>query len=407
MNRQTPVDQTALYERAARVFTPNYNRLPIVFERGEGPYLIDAQGKRYLDFAGGIAVNVLGHHHRAYTQAIVEQLHSEVHISNFFLSEPMVELAERLVQRSFADRVYFANSGAEANEAAIKIARRTMQVVRGDSSRYKIITMLNGFHGRTFGAMSATGQAKYQQGVGPLVPGFTYVPFNDLSAVENAIDNETCAVMLEPIQGEGGLLAATPEFMSGVRELCDKHHILMIVDEVQTGMGRTGKFFAFEHFNVTPDIATLAKGLGGGIPIAAMLCTEEVAQGFQPGVHGSTFAGGPLACRAGCAVLDAYDHDQILKNVVEVGDYLHAELSKLVGELGVTAVRGLGLLCGLGVDPQKVDRTKFKNEALQLGLTLTVCGKDAIRLTPPLIIGKAHVDRAVAVIREALALSQL
>jgi len=395
--------QAELAERAYAVTTTNYRPAPIVFERGEGMWLYDAEGKRYLDFAAGIAVSALGHNHPALTTAIAEQARKLLHVSNLWINRPAVELMERLTAISFADRVYFANSGAEANEAALKIARRYHQAVRGDTRRHRFVCTTGSFHGRTWAAISATGQPKYHEGFGPLVPGFDHVPYGDVAAVEAAITDETAAVFVEPIQGEGGILVPADGYLEALRALCDRVGILLILDEVQTGVGRTGRWFAYQHSTVTPDIMTLAKGLGGGVPIGAMLCTEEVGRGFVPGVHASTYGGNPLVCAASLAVFRTLDEDRLLANAESTGELLGAGLDDLAGTVdGAVEGRGLGLMRALAVDPEAVDRRAVKAACEARGLLITLAGPDALRLTPPLIAGPAHVEQALEILREAL-----
>ncbi|MEZ4473863.1 MAG: acetylornithine transaminase [bacterium] len=394
----TTADLVAL---AGRVMTPNYAPAPLVFARGEGVWLYDTEGKAYLDFAAGIAVSALGHAHPALVRALTEQARAVLHVSNLWLNEPSLRLAERLVELSFADRVYFGNSGAEANEAAFKLARRYMRLVRGED-RYGFICMEKSFHGRTWAAITATGQAKYHEGFAPLVPGFSHVPFNDLDAVAAAIDATTCAVVVEPLQGEGGVLPAAPGYLAGLRALCDAHGILLIYDEVQTGVGRTGRWFGHQHSGATPDIMTLAKGLAGGVPIGAMVCTEAVAQGFAPGAHASTFGGNPLACRAGLAVVDTILAEDLVGNADRLGALLQDGLASLEDRPGVIMARGQGLLQGLVVDTEDLDRAAVVAEARRRGLLVTTAGYDTIRLSPPLIVGKAHIEQAVEILGAAI-----
>lgn len=386
---------------AGRVMTPNYAPAPVVFTRGDGMWLEDLEGKKYLDFAAGIAVSALGHDHPALAQALSEQAHMVLHLSNLFLNEPALRLAERLTQLSFADRVYFGNSGAEANEAAFKLARRYMRMVRKED-RYGFICMEKSFHGRTWAAITATGQPKYHEGFQPLVPGFSHVPYNDLAAVEAAIEPTTCAVVVETLQGEGGVKPAAPGYLAGLRALCDKHGILLILDEVQTGIGRTGRWFGHEHAGITPDIMSLAKGLAGGVPIGAMVCTEEVSKGFAPGAHASTFGGNPLACAAGLAVLRTIETEELVQNAATQGARLQAGLKGLEGLPGVLGARGQGLLQGLVLDTEDIDRAAVVNKARELGLLLTMAGYDTIRLCPPLIAGPYHIDLAVEILGAAL-----
>ncbi|MCK6574912.1 acetylornithine transaminase [Myxococcota bacterium] len=394
--------QADVVARARRVMTPNYKPQPVVFVQGEGPYLYDRDQKRYLDFAGGIAVCCLGHGHPVLAGAIADQAGKLLHVSNLYFNQNQIDLAEKLVELSFADRVFFCNSGAEANEAALKLARRYMRLVRKEN-RWKFVCAQHSFHGRTWAAISATGQPHYHEGFEPLVPGFTHVPYADLAAVEAAIDDETCAVFVEPVQGEGGVIAPEPAYLAGLRALCDRHGILLILDEVQTGVGRTGTWFAYEHSGITPDILTLAKGLAGGVPIGAMLCTEAVSQGFAPGAHASTFGGNPLACRAALTVLKVIEQEGLLSHVQRVGEHLRAALTDLSARVpGLTGARGRGLLAGLGVDPKIIDRAAVIERCRQLGLLITQAGPDALRMTPPYIVSRHQVDEAVAILERAL-----
>lgn len=388
-------------ERAKRILTPNYRPAEVIFVQGEGVHLIDNEARKYLDFAAGIAVNALGYNHPALTMAIADQARSLLHVSNLFVNEPQLELAEKLIDISFADQIFFCNSGAEANEACLKLARRYMQVVRGEK-RYKFICTHGGFHGRSFGALSATGNPKYHEGFEPLVPGFVHVPFNDLAAVEAAIDDETCAVFIEPVQGEGGLQVPDDGYLRGLRRICDKAGILLILDEVQSGVGRTGRWFGYQHeADMAPDIMSLAKGLGGGVPIGAMLCNDKVAEGFQPGTHMTTFGGNPLACRAAITVLKVIENEGLLDHVARMGDYLIEQLLTLAERHEVVhGARGRGLWAGLVVDPERVDRPDFRARALKKGLIMTQAGKDTLRLSPPLIVGRAHIDRAIEIMND-------
>ncbi len=390
-----------LLARAHSLLTPNYRPAPLIFERGEGAYLLDQEGRRYLDFAAGIAVCSLGHAHPKLSVALSQQVRELLHVSNLYLSAPELDLAEALVRLSFADRVYFGNSGAEANEAALKLARRYMRLVRGED-RFEFICADKSFHGRTWAAISATGQPKYHEGFGPLVPGFHHVPYNDIEAIKAAINPQTCAVFLEPLQGEGGLIEPTPGYLKAVRTLCDQEGLLLILDEIQTGIGRTGSWFSYQQEGIEPDIMTLAKGLGGGVPIGVMLCTEEVSAGFAPGAHASTFGGNPLACRAGLTVLRVIEEEELLSQVQGLGVYLKRGLEKMVEEIPqVLGCRGRGLLQGLVVE-ESLDRPAVRTEALKRGLLLTQAGADVLRLSPPLIIGEAHIDEALLRLGEAI-----
>ena len=399
---QIEESQADVVARARRLMTPNYKPQPVIFVTGEGPFLYDRDQNRYLDFAGGIAVSCLGHNHPVLAQAIAEQAKRVLHVSNLYFNQAQIDLADRLIDRSTADRIFFCNSGAEANEAALKLARRYMRTVRGEN-RWKFVTAKYSFHGRTWAAISATGQPNYHDGFGPLVEGFTYVPFGDLDALEAAIDDETCAVLMEPVQGEGGVLVPPEGYLRGLREVCDRKGVLLMFDEVQTGVGRTGKLWAHEHEAVRPDVFTIAKGLAGGVPIGAMLCTEEVSKGFVPGAHASTFGGNPLACRAALAVLDVIEKEGLIAHVERVGAHLRSEVDALSARVpGLTGARGRGLLAGVGVDPSVIDRAAIIDRCRKLGLLITQAGPDALRFTPPYIVSCSHVDDAVATLERAL-----
>lgn len=395
-------ETTSWVTRLKANFTGNYRPAPLAFTRGEGMYLYTHDGQRYLDFAAGIAVNAIGHNHPDMTRALSDQVRNLLHVSNLFINTPAVELAERLVEKSFAEQVYFANSGTEANEAAMKMARRYMQVVKGEN-RFEFVCALKSFHGRTWAAISATGQAKYHQGFAPLVPGFKHVPYNDLEAMKQAITPQTCAIMVEPLQGEGGVVEAEPGYLAGLRELCDQEGILLIFDEVQTGVGRTGDWFAHHFDGVTPDIMSLAKGLGGGVPIGATLCTKEAGQGFVPGAHASTFGGNPLACRAGKTVIDVIEKEGLVERAKLMGEALTERFDMLISKYDfLIDQRGRGLLRGL-VTPTDFDRAQIVKATREQGLLITTAGADALRLCPPLIVGEGHLDEATEKLDKALA----
>lgn len=368
-------------------------RSPVCFTHGKGIYLYDSDGKTYMDMIGGIAVNALGHAHPELTQAIADQAQKLIHCSNYYYIEAQALLAEKLVNMSFADKVFFCNSGAEANEAAIKLARGYFY--HKGSPRKKIVTALKSFHGRTMATISATGQDKFRVPFGPSIPGFSYVPFNDIAALKAEVDETTCAVILEPIQGESGIFPADQAYFQAVREICDATGALLIVDEIQTGIGRTGTLFAYEQLGVTPDIMSLAKGLAGGVPIGAMLTTNDVATGFHIGDHGSTFGGNPLACRAALTVLDVICEENLLENVTAVGSYLKKSLEDLIQtEPLISEVRGSGLLIGLGLTlPKAAD---IKALCLKNGLLIGSIGSDTIRLAPPLILTTSEAQSFIS-----------
>jgi acetylornithine aminotransferase len=379
-----------LKQDAARYLMQTYTRQPLSIVRGRGTKVYDLEGREYLDFVGGIAVNILGHGHPELVQAIQHQAAQLIHTSNLYYTEPQVKLAHMLVDHSFADKVFFCNSGAEANEAAIKLARHYSHDKYG-AGRFEIVTMKNSFHGRTMATLTATGQEKVQKGYEPLLPGFSYVAFNNLEELERAVTDKTAAIMLEPIQGEGGVYVADREYLKQVRDLCAKKDVLLIFDEIQTGMGRTGTLFAYEQLGVQPDIMTLAKGLGGGVPIGACLATDTVAKAFTPGSHASTFGGNPLACAAGLAVCRALLEGQVLDHARRMGEYLAKGLSACKERHRVVReVRGLGLLQGIDLD---MDGKAVVSECLALGILVNATGEHVLRFVPPLIITQLEIDR--------------
>ena len=376
-----------------------YQRQPISIVRGRGSKVYDLEGREYIDFVAGIAVNVLGHGHPDLVLAIQKQAQHLLHTSNLYYTEPQVRLAQTLVEHSFAQKVFFCNSGAEANEAAIKLARKYSHDKYG-ADRYEIITMTSSFHGRTLATLTATGQEKVQKGFAPLMPGFSYVPFNDLSAVERAITPKTAAIMLEPIQAEGGVHVAERSYLQALRELCRERDILLIFDEVQTGMGRTGTLFCYEQFGMQPDIMTLAKGLGGGIPIGACLATDSVARAFGPGTHASTFGGNPLACASALAVLRVLLDGKILDQGRRMGDYLAKGLATLKERHRcINEVRGMGLLQGVEVD---FDGKTVVADCLARGLLINCVGDRVLRVVPALIITEREIDRLLASLAQIL-----
>ncbi|MCX7982117.1 MAG: acetylornithine transaminase [Syntrophales bacterium] len=384
---------------ASKYLINTYNRFPIALARGEGMRVWDLDGNEYLDFVGGIAVCSLGHCHPLVTEAIKSQAEKLIHVSNLYYIEAQVIYAAQLVEKTFGQKVFFCNSGAEANEAAIKLARRFGKM-NGNSERYEIITMVNSFHGRTMATITATGQDKVKKGFEPLVPGFKSVPFNDAKALEAAIDERTCAVMLEPIQAEGGVRVPTVDYLEKVREICNRHHLLLILDEVQTGMGRTGKLFAYEHYGIKPDVMTLAKALGNGFPIGAVVTTEGVAQCFEPGSHASTFGGNPLAMAAAQVVLETVSAEPFLREVEAKGEYLMDRLAELARVYNVIKeVRGKGLICGMELS---VDASSVALACLKRGLLLATAGPSVLRFLPPLIVTRADIDEAVEKISQVL-----
>jgi acetylornithine aminotransferase len=384
---------------AARYLMNTYAPLPISIARGRGSRVYDLEGREYLDFVGGVAVTVLGHCHPDVVAAIQKQAQHLLHASNLFYTEPQVKLAEMLVEHSFADKVFFCNSGAEANEAAIKLARRHGRLKRGEG-RYEIVAMLGSFHGRTMATLSATGQEKIQAGYAPLLPGFRHVPFNDIDALKQAVTDATAAVLLEPIQGEGGVQVATRAYLQSVREFCTERGILLIFDEVQTGMGRTGTLFAYEQFGVQPDVMTLAKGLGGGVPIGACLATDAAAEAFTPTSHASTFGGNPLACSAALAVLRVLTEGRVLAHGRAMGQALAKGLQDLQDRLPVVkTARGMGLLQGLELT---VEGKSVVMDCLQRGVLINCTADRVLRFMPALTITQADIDRLLDVLTTVL-----
>jgi acetylornithine aminotransferase len=388
-----------LRQESERYLMHTYARLPISIARGRGCRVWDLEGREYLDFVAGIAVSVLGHGHPDLVAAIQRQAIQLLHVSNLYYTEPQVKLARVLVDHSFADKVFFCNSGAEANEAAIKLARRYSFEKYGPG-RHEIITMRNSFHGRTMATLTATGQEKVQRGFDPLLPGFTYVPFNDLGEIEKALENKTAAVLLEPIQGEGGVHVADKTYLASLRELCRQKDVLLMFDEIQTGMGRTGTLFAYERLGVQPDIMTLAKGLGGGVPIGACLATDAVAQAFTPGTHASTFGGNLLACAAGLAVMQVLLEGRVLEQARRMGEALAKALAECQdGHRVVKEVRGLGLFQGMELT---VDAKAVVTECMARGLLIASAGERVLRFVPPLVITQRDIDRLVDILSKVL-----
>lgn len=376
-------------------------RLPVCFTKGEGMKLWDMDGKVYYDFLAGIAVNALGHSHPALVNAIVDQAQKLIHCSNYYYIESQAKLAELIVENSCCDKVFFANSGAEANEGAIKLARLYYRK-KGLPKKFEIITLEKSFHGRTLATLAATGQEKYQKNYCPLTPKFLSVPMNDIEALDQAITEYTCAVMLEPIQGESGVNPANVDYIKQVRKLCNEKDILLIFDEVQCGLGRTGKMFGYEHFGIEPDIFTLAKALGGGFPIGALCAKEPFASAFEPGDHGSTFGGNPLACSAGFAALSTIINDELCDNSTRMGEYFIEKLNKLKEKHSIiTEVRGKGLMIGVQLASPKA--VEIKKKCLVQGFLIGSVGENIIRMLPPLIIAKEDIDLYIAAMDKILA----
>jgi acetylornithine aminotransferase len=388
-----------IIKKADQVIAKTYKRFPIVIAKGKGCALWDTDGKKYTDFVAGIAVCNLGHAHPGVSKALCVQADTLFHVSNLYYTIPQVDLAYWLTENSFADRVFFCNSGAEANEAAIKLARKYFKE-KGESGRYRIISMEHSFHGRTMATLSATGQDKIKQGFEPVLEGFDYVPFNDISTLRRKIDLSTCAVLVEPIQGEGGVRCPDSEYLKAVRQTCDETGILLIFDEIQTGMGRTGKLFAYEHFGIAPDIMTLAKALANGLPIGAMLAREEVAHAFGPGSHASTFGGTPVVTAASLEVVRVLSEENIIDHCKKTGDYFKERLAWLKNrhEL-IEDVRGMGLLLGMKL---KIEGDQIVASCMEKGFLINCIQGNILRFIPPLIIEKEDIDALVACLDEIL-----
>lgn len=383
--------------------TPNFAFAPMIPERASGSRVWDTEGREYIDFSGGIAVNALGHCHPALVDALNAQMHKLWHISNIYTTRPAQELAQKLVKHSFADKVFFCNSGAEANEAALKLARKYAHD-RFGGGKSEIVACINSFHGRTLFTVSVGGQPKYSKDYAPLPQGITHVPFNDIAALEAAVGEQTCAVIIEPIQGESGILPATAEYLQTARRLCDRHNALLILDEVQTGMGHTGRLFAYEHYGVVPDILSSAKALGCGFPIGAMLATEKIAAAFQPGTHGSTFGGNPMACAVGSRAFDIINAPETLHNVRSQGQKLQTALRSLGEQTGVfKQVRGMGLLLGCVLDaPYRGRAAEITAAALKHGVMILVAGADVLRFAPSLLLDDEDMAEGLARLENAL-----
>lgn len=385
-----------MIQKGQQYIMGTYSQAPIVIEKGEGVYLTDNTGKKYIDMVSGIAVNSLGYHHPAIVKAIQEQAETLIHISNLYWNIPQIELAEKLCKASGLGKAFFCNSGAEANESAIKLARKY------GNGRSTIISMIQSFHGRTLGALKATGQTKYQNGFAPLPEGFKYTEANNIEMLDQMIDDDTCAIMLEVIQGEAGIIALDEAYLKHVESICQQKDILFIVDEVQTGMGRTGYAFAHQKFDLHPDIVTMAKAIAGGVPMGAMLAKEHVAAAFNPGDHASTFGGNPLAAHTACAVADIIFDDTFLAQVQEKGEYFAKRLAECVDGKKVLEVRGRGLMLGLLLD-DSVKPGDIVSAAAESGLLICTAGKQVLRFVPPLVISKDEIDEAIEILKKVLA----
>ena len=388
-----------LIDESKKYLMNTYNRFPVVLRKGRGMKVWSSDGKEYLDFVGGIAVNCLGHCHPRVVIALQKQAQRLLHVSNLYHIEQQINLGRLLVEHSFADKVFFCNSGAEAIEGAIKLSRKYAKD-HFPHSKYEVITAHGSFHGRTFGALSATGQEKFKEGFEPMLPGFKHVPFNDIEALRQNITDHTCAVLLEPIQGEGGIRMPSADYLKQVREICDEYKLLLVLDEIQTGMGRTGRLFAYEHFNIKPDIITLAKGLGGGVAIGAVLATDAVASSFQPGTHASTFGGNPLACAAAEATIATLLEDGfILNSCGTMGKYFMNKLEKLKKDFpsSIIDVRGMGLLIGMELTQAGAP---VVDACAKRGILINCTSGNVLRFTPPLIVVEKEIDHLVDVLED-------
>lgn len=385
-------------DEAEEALLHTYNRFPIVLDHGNGVYLYDLEGKKYLDFAAGIAVFALGYHYPGYDDAVKNQVDKLIHTSNLFYSVPVAEAAHKLKSVSGMDRVFFTNSGTEAMEGAIKSAKKYAWQKDG-SHDHEIIAMKGSFHGRSIGALSVTGNDHYQEPFKPLLSGIKFAQYNDLDSVKALVNEKTCAIVLETLQGEGGIYVADPSFMQGLKEICEEHDILLILDEVQCGMGRTGSMFCYQNYGIRPDIVTVAKALGCGVPIGAFLCTEKAAV-LTPGDHGTTYGGNPLVCAAASKVLDIFEQDHIVDHVKEIGAYLYEQLEKLTAETDkIIAHRGMGLMQGIEFNEAPGAIVK---KAQDKGLIVITAENNVIRFVPPLVIEKQHVDEMIAILKECI-----
>jgi predicted acetylornithine/succinylornithine family transaminase len=393
------MDNEKIIQLTERHVAATYGRYPIALVKGKGMHIWDASGNRYLDFVAGVAVDNLGHCHPKIVKAIRKQAGQLLHVSNWFHIEPQSQLAAEITRLSFADKVFFCNSGTEANEGAIKLARRYF-VDQRQKHKTEIITTYKAFHGRTLGAMSATPQDKIQKGFGPLVPGFKYVPFDDISAMKKAMTSKTCAVMVEPIQGESGVNIPHKSYLKELRKLCTERGVLLILDEVQTGFGRTGHLFAYQGFGAKPDIMTLAKGLGSGVPIGALVMTNAVAKSLGPGTHGSTFGGNPLVCAAALASVNIVSDKAFLKDVRETGKYFLKRLKELAKKFPVIKeVRGMGMILAIDIDGSSAEVAK---DCMEQGILVNSIAPSTLRFIPPLIVTQKNIDALIRVLTRSL-----
>lgn len=389
-----------IVERGKKVIMNTYNRYPIAIQKGIGMYVWDTNAKKYLDFVGGIAVNSLGNNNKKLVEAISKQASEIIHCSNYYWNQPMIELAELLTSNTCFDKVFYCNSGAEANEAALKLSRKYAKKYHDGEDRFEIISMKNSFHGRTYGAITATGQLKYQKGLNPLMPGIKHITFNNFDELRMAVNEKTCAIILEPIQGESGIHPADKEYLQKVRNLCDEKDLLLIFDEVQCGVGRTGELCAYQYYGVEPDVLTFAKGLSGGVPIGTMLTKQKAADAFQPGDHASTFGGNPLATAAGKIVITELLENGVLANVRKQGKYLSSKLNELKFKTNVIKeVRGIGLIQGIEIT---LEASIVIKNAMEKGLLLASAGTNVIRFVPSLIVCEKEIDEMIDILASCL-----
>lgn len=388
-----------LIEQSEQYLVHSYNRYPVVLDYGEDVYLYDTEGKKYLDFGGGIAVCALGYSNEDFKNALKKQIDKGIHYSNYFYSEPLMEAAKGLAEASGMDKVFMANSGTEANEGALKIARK-YAIMKGKDNRHEIISMNKAFHGRSMGALSVTGTAKYREPFEPMLGGVKFADYNNLDSVKEKITDNTYAIIVEAVQGEGGIYPADREFLQGIRALCDEHDIAMICDEIQCGMGRTGKMFAYEHYGIKPDIVTMAKGIGNGVTVGAIATSAEIGKALVPGDHGTTFGGNPLACTAVAETLNQFKKLNIPAHAEEMGKYLDKKLTELAAKKDIVKeTRGLGLMRGLEL---KEPAAPYITKALERGVILMGAGMNVIRFVPPLVIEKKHIDEMIGILETVL-----
>lgn len=399
MNNKTGVNKVNTIKKSSEYIMNTYAPFPIVIKDGDGVYVKDNKDNEYLDFVAGIAVNCLGYKNKSLIDNLTKQVGMITHCSNLYYNEPSIEVAEKLVKNSGLDKVFYCNSGAESVEAALKLARKYASKFKGDDC-YEIITMKKSFHGRTFGAVTATGQEKYQKGLTPLLPGIKYAEFNNIDSVKEIITDKTCAIVVEPVQGEGGIVPAQKTFLEQLRKICDEKNIVLIFDEVQCGIGRLGTLFAYQTYNVKPDVVCLAKGLGAGIPIGAIIANDKVAKGFEPGDHASTFGGNMISTTAANVVIDELTNNGVLDNVNKQAAYLSGKLNELMKQFTVIKeVRGKGLMMGIELT---VENRSIIQSCIDKGLLLVGAGLNVIRFVPPLVIEEKDIDKAISILSDAL-----